>query len=120
MRAYSGNNADTLPDPTSATVELKPGADFDGNGQIFYLRYVIAKETEGVAAVIEIFDQNEAVGDDDNKRLSLDVGASSTEIFSIPAPGIPFSTNIVAGLTGGDGTIAQGDICIGGYITGGM
>jgi len=120
MRPYDGYNDQAMADPTAACRELISGANFDGNGQEFWLRYIIAIETGGVDAILEFYDQNEAVAVAANKRFSVNIPKSTTTTIDIPAPGIKFTTNLVAGVTGGSGTLAAYNIHAGGYLIGGM
>lgn len=120
MRPYDGYNDEALADPTADCRELITDADFDGNGQEFWLRYIIIRESGGVAGVLELYDQDEGVAVAANQRTSVDVPASTTTSIDIPAPGMKFTTNITAGLNGGLGTVAAYNIHVGGYVTGGM
>ena len=121
MRSYDGFNDAALVDPTAATVELITGSDLDGEGAIFWLRYIIIRNSDlAVAAIVEVYDQNEGVAVGTNLRFTFDAPANSTTLVNIPGPGISFLINITAGLNGANGTVAIGNAHAGGYLTGGM
>ena len=120
MKPYDGYSDEAMADPTADCRELISGANFDGNGQEFWLRYIIAIETGGVDAILEFYDQNEGVAVGANKRFSVNIPKSTTTTIDIPAPGIKFTTNMTAGVTGGAGTLAAYNIHAGGYLVGGV
>jgi len=117
-REYDGFNDEAMADPTAACRELITGADFDGEGATFWLRYILVSNT-GPAGILELYDQNEAVAVGANKRGEFNVPADTT-LIEIPAPGMSFRVNLTAGLTGATGTIAAYGIHAGGYLVGGM
>jgi len=120
MRPYDGYSDQAMADPTAACREIISGANFDGNGQEFWLRYIIAIETGGVDAILQVYDQNEAVAVAANLRFAANVPKSTTTMIEFPAPGVKFTTNITAGVVGGSGTLAAYQVHAGGYISGGM
>lgn len=120
MKPYDGYSDEAMADPTADCRELISGSDFDGNGQEFWLRYIIAIETGGVDAILELYDQNEGVAVAANKRFSVNVPKSTTTMIEFPAPGVKFTTNITAGVNGGSGTLAAYNVHAGGYLVGGM
>lgn len=120
MRPYDGVTDEALADPTVDCRELISGADFDGNGQEFWLRYIILRESGGVAGVLEVYDQDEGAAVGANLKFTANVPANATTTIEFPAPGMRFATNIVAGLNGGLGTVAAYNAHAGGYVTGGM
>ena len=119
MRPFDGYNDQALADPTVDCRELITDADFDGNGTIFFLRYIIIRNS-GIVGVLEIYDQNEGVAVGANLRFVADLPAATTTLIEIPAPGISFVVNITAGLTAAAGTVAIGNAHAGGYVSGGM
>lgn len=120
MRPFDGYNDEAMADPTADCRELISGADFDGDGQEFWLRSIIIRESGGVDAIFEVYDQNEGVAVAANQRFSANVPKSTTTMIEFPAPGIKFTTNITAGVNGGAGTLAAYNIHASGYVSGGM
>jgi hypothetical protein len=120
-RDYDGYNDEALTDPTVDCRELITGADFDAGGQIFWLRYIIIRNSHATDdAILEVYDQNEGVAVAINLRFTADLPANATTVIEIPSPGISFYVNITAGLNGATGTVAVGNAHAGGYQVGGM
>lgn len=120
MKPFDGYNDEAMADPTADVRELISGADFDGDGQEFWLRSLIIRESGGVDAILDVYDQNEGVAVAANQRFSVNVPKSTTTTIDIPAPGIKFTTNLTAGVNGGLGTLAAYNIHASGYVVGGM
>jgi len=120
MRPYDGYSDEAMANPTADVRELISGADFDGNGQEFWLRYIIARESGGADAILEVYDQNEGVAVAASLRFVVDIPKSTTTMIEFPAPGVRFVTNITAGVNGGTGTLAAYNVHAGGYVNGGM
>ena len=121
MRPISGFSDEAMADPTADCRELISGADFDGAGQEFWLRYIIIRNSHAADdAVLEVYDQNEGVAVGANLRFVADVPASTTTTIEFPAPGVKFRTNLTAGINGAVGTVAAYNVHAGGYATGGM
>ena len=119
MRPYSGFSDEAMADPTVDCRELISGADFDGGGQEFWLRYIIVRNT-GIAGALEVYDQNEGVAVGANLRFVADCPANATTTIEFPAPGVRFVTNLTAGLNAAAGTVAAYNVQAGGYLSGGM
>ena len=120
-REYDGYSDEAMADPTADCRELITGANFDGSGQEFWLRYIIIRNSHAADdAILEVYDQNEGVAVGANLRFVADVPASTTTTIEFPAPGVRFSVNITAGINGGTGTVAAYNVHAGGYVTGGM
>ncbi len=121
-REYDGYNDEAIVDPAATECrELISGADFDGEGAIFWLRYIIVRNSSAATAgILELYDQDEAVAVAADKRFEFDIPASATTVLELPAPGISFKTNLTAGLTSNNGTVAAYAIHAGGYLVGGM
>ena len=120
-REYDGYNDEALADPTTDCRELITGADFDGEGAVFWLRYIIIRNSHASTdAILELYDQDEGAATGANQRGAIDVPASTTTYIEFPAPGKSFKTNLTAGINGGSGTISAYNVVAGGYLVGGM
>lgn len=120
MKPFDGYSDEAMADPTVDCRELISGADFDGDGQEFWLRFIIVRESGGVDGVFDIYDQNEGAEVAANKRFSVNVPKSTTTTIEFPAPGVKFVTNITGGLVGAAGTVSAYNVHAGGYVVGGM
>lgn len=120
-REYDGYNDEALADPTADCREIITGADFNGEGSTFWLRYIIIRNSHATAdAVVNVYDQDEGVAVNTNLRFVFDAPASTTTTVELPAPGASFLTNITAGIVSGTGTVDIGNVHAGGYLVGGM
>ncbi len=121
-RDYDGFNDEAMVSPTATECrELISDANFDLDGAVFWLRYIIIRNSSAaVDGILEVYDQDEAVAVAANKRFEFDVPASTTTVLELPAPGISFKVNITAGLTTNLGTVAAYAIHAGGYLVGGI
>ena len=119
-REYDGFNDAAVVAPATS-VELITGADFAADGATFWLRYVVIRNSSAaVDGILELYDQDEGAAVAANKRFEFDIPASTTTVLELPAPGISFKINLVAGITGNLGTVAAYAVHAGGYLVGGM
>jgi len=121
MRPYDGQNAAEITDAPAAVVGMIAGADFDGDGQIFWLRHLLVRNSHAAQdLVLALYDQNVGVGALANQRFRVDVPAATTLSIDFPAPGISFLVNITGGKTAAVGMIDTAEAHVSGYLTGGM
>ena len=97
----SGHNDEALAVPGTDVRELISGLDPDGDGKVFYLKkLVLANEHATEVGVVELYDQDEAVGVAANQRLApIHVPPGDTVIVNYEDGEAPFVTNLTAGVT---------------------
>ena len=117
-RDISGRSDEAMTTPGAACREIMSGEDFNGENCTFHLIFIIIYNSHATdAAVVDIYDQDEAAATAANQRWTIIAAAGSTTVFTLPEPGFLFYTNITAATTGG--TIEAYEIAAGGYTVGG-
>lgn len=118
-RPVSGRTDEALTIPATDCRELISGLNPDGEKSTFWLRWVAIYNSHATDdAVVDIYDQDENVATAANQRLTIVAPAGTTTVVELPAPGMAFTTNLTAAVTGG--TVAVYEAAAGGYLEGGM
>lgn len=112
----SGNSVEALTTPAADCRAILAVGGFT-TGRIFWCKFIWVYNSSAVTdAVIQLFDQDEAVAVAANERFSFIAPKAAGTMIDIPGPGMKFVTNITAATTGG--TVAIYQMGCGGYEEG--